>query len=44
LEITFVGCDEQEHTNGTSSLLGGDPKNILEAAHLTLGLPEFAQG
>ena len=36
LESPSVGCDEREQTNGTSSLLGGDPENILEATHLTL--------
>ena len=36
LEIPSVGCDKREQTNGTSSLLGGYPENLLEAAHLTL--------
>ena len=36
LESPSVGCNEREQTNGTSSFLGGDPENLLEAAHLTL--------
>ena len=36
LQILYVECDEQEKTNGTSSLLGGDLENLLEATHLTL--------
>jgi len=36
LEIPSIGCDEREQENGTSSLLGENPENLLETAHLTL--------
>ena len=41
LEISSVGFDEREQTNGTSNLLGGDLENLLEASHLTLASLNF---
>ena len=44
LESPSIGCDEREQTNGRSSLLGGNPDNLLETAHMTiasLSLPRY---
>ena len=39
LKILSIRCDEWEQTNCRGNLLGGNPENLLETAHMTLSSP-----